>query len=96
MGLESTTSRGQNEDIRNSLGASRQERTLSLQISDKGEEISHTCTTFIIKHDLMLAFEQELGIENKNYILTEVCSFDIIKNYHGAQKTATLSTLKIR
>jgi hypothetical protein len=37
-----------------------------------------------------------MGSKDKLYILTEVYSFDIIKNYHKAQKSATLNNLRMR
>jgi hypothetical protein len=37
-----------------------------------------------------------MGIVGKTYILAEVYSHDIIKNYHTAQRSATLINLKMR
>jgi hypothetical protein len=37
-----------------------------------------------------------MGIKGKTYILSEIYSHDIVKNYHTAQRNATLSSLKMR
>lgn len=44
----------------------------------------------------MTILEAEIGIKGKPYILAEIHSNDIVKNYHTAQRSATLANLKMR